>query len=110
MGIAQGPRQINTDFSLNKNFKVRERVNIQFRVDFFNLFNHPNFRGDQVFGYTPSSSVNCGTPNGNGLYLACSPTNNIVTAEVPTNQFGQSVRLRLVRDAKCNTASRSASS
>ena len=90
-GYCPGPRQINTDFSLNKNFKVRERVNVQFRIDFFNLFNHPNFRGDQVFGYTPSSGVNCGPADpGTGLYAPCSPVNNIITRENPTNQFGQS--------------------
>ena len=26
-----------------KNFRVSERQNVQFRAEFFNLFNHPNF-------------------------------------------------------------------
>src|SRR5437016_3979045 len=31
----------NVDFSLFKNFTFKERYNAQFRVEFFNLFNHP---------------------------------------------------------------------
>ena len=34
---------INQDFSLAKHFKIRERFGIQFRSEFFNLFNHPSF-------------------------------------------------------------------
>jgi hypothetical protein len=33
----------NVDFSVTKNFKFGERVSAQFRAEFFNLFNHPNF-------------------------------------------------------------------
>jgi hypothetical protein len=38
-----GPRNVNTDFSLIKDFPFRERMNVQFRTEFFNLFNHPHF-------------------------------------------------------------------
>lgn len=38
-----GPNFRNFDFSLTKNFKFGERVSSQFRADFINLFNHPNF-------------------------------------------------------------------
>lgn len=31
------------DMSLRRNFGLTERVNLQFRADAFNLFNHPNF-------------------------------------------------------------------
>ena len=31
---------------MHKNFKITERVNAQFRVDFFNLFNTPQFLGN----------------------------------------------------------------
>ena len=38
-----GPRFVNTDFSIIKNFALpfREGMNLQFRAEFFNLFNHP---------------------------------------------------------------------
>jgi hypothetical protein len=40
-----GPRYVNTDLSLLKDFPLsfRERMDIQFRAEFFNLFNHPHF-------------------------------------------------------------------
>ena len=37
----RGPRRINTDFSLIKNTRFLERYNLQFRAEFFNIFNHP---------------------------------------------------------------------
>jgi hypothetical protein len=33
----------NLDFSLAKNFHVGERLHAQFRAEFFNILNHPNF-------------------------------------------------------------------
>ena len=39
-----GPRFVNTDFSLIKDFPLsREGMNLQFRAEFFNLLNHPHF-------------------------------------------------------------------
>jgi len=40
-----GPGFVNTDFSAIKNFPVsfREGMTLQFRAEFFNLFNHPQF-------------------------------------------------------------------
>jgi Carboxypeptidase regulatory-like domain len=40
-----GPRFVNTDFSIIKDFPLsfREGMNVQFRTEFFNLFNHPQF-------------------------------------------------------------------
>jgi hypothetical protein len=40
-----GPRFVNTDFSAIKEFPLsfREGMNLQFRAEFFNLFNHPHF-------------------------------------------------------------------
>jgi hypothetical protein len=40
-----GPRYVNTDFSVIKDFPLsfREGMNLQFRAEFFNLFNHPQF-------------------------------------------------------------------
>ena len=38
-----GPPQKNVDFTLDKSFRLAERQDLRFRVDFFNLFNHPSF-------------------------------------------------------------------
>jgi hypothetical protein len=47
-GICAGPGNANVDFSLRKNFKVTERIHMQFQMDFFNLFNHPQYRADSL--------------------------------------------------------------
>jgi hypothetical protein len=39
----RAPGFFQWDFSLMKNFPVREKVTVQFRADFFNILNHPNF-------------------------------------------------------------------
>jgi hypothetical protein len=41
--ILEGPSFHNINASLVKNTALREEVNLQFRAEFFNLFNHPNF-------------------------------------------------------------------
>ena len=38
-----GPGYANVDFSVTKNTPISERVNLQARAEFFNIFNHPNF-------------------------------------------------------------------
>jgi hypothetical protein len=40
-----GPRFVNTDFSIIKDFPLsfREGMNLQFRAEFFNLLNHPQY-------------------------------------------------------------------
>jgi hypothetical protein len=37
-----GPGFSNIDFSILKNTRITERMRIQFRTEFFNIFNHPN--------------------------------------------------------------------
>jgi hypothetical protein len=41
--IVTGPGTNLVDFSLLKNIRINERHRLQFRTEFFNLFNHPNF-------------------------------------------------------------------
>jgi hypothetical protein len=38
-----GPGFSNVDFSVTKNTRLTERLNLQLRAEFFNIFNHPNF-------------------------------------------------------------------
>jgi Carboxypeptidase regulatory-like domain/TonB dependent receptor/TonB-dependent Receptor Plug Domain len=43
------------DFSLSRKFPITERLDLQFRADAFNLFNHPNFANPEAFiGFGPS--------------------------------------------------------
>jgi len=52
--ILDGPSYKNVNFSLVKNTRVREFTIIQFRTEFFNLFNHPNFGLPDNFVGSPS--------------------------------------------------------
>ena len=38
-----GPGYRNLDFSITKDTRIREQLGIQFRAEFFNILNHPNF-------------------------------------------------------------------
>jgi hypothetical protein len=62
--IFRGPGLVNFDFSLFKNFVVRERLRLQVRGEFFNLFNTPSFSNPGAtltaltFGVISSTSNN----------------------------------------------------
>ena len=47
-----GPGYIDTDLSVAKSIPLKESLNLQFRADFFNLFNHVNLG-------QPDSCVDC---------------------------------------------------
>jgi hypothetical protein len=59
--ILEGPGFQNVNISLLKNTRFTERVNLQFRAEAFNLFNHPNFNlpdnflGSPTFGRITSA-------------------------------------------------------
>ena len=38
-----GPDFVDTDFNVTKSTKITEKVNVIFRTEFFDIFNHPNF-------------------------------------------------------------------
>jgi len=44
------PGLFTDDFAILKNTKFGERLNVQFRAEAFNVFNHPNFSPPGVFG------------------------------------------------------------
>jgi hypothetical protein len=51
VGIFRGPNELNFDFSLFKDFplhKLRDSASLQFRSEFFNIFNHPLFQDPDV--------------------------------------------------------------
>ncbi|HUI74932.1 MAG TPA: carboxypeptidase regulatory-like domain-containing protein [Candidatus Acidoferrum sp.] len=84
-GYCFGPDYRNFDMQLAKNWTFKERYNVKFSMDFFNLFNHANFFGNNLEGVGFSANnLQCGT-------TACSPINNVVTGQAPGQQngFGQ---------------------
>ena len=62
-GILRGPHFRNLDFSLFKNFPIRESVKLQFRAEFFNIFNSPNFN-PPANSLTASTAFLPSTPGG----------------------------------------------
>jgi hypothetical protein len=75
-GTLTGPGLTETDISLMKNTRLSERCHLQFRAEFFNLPNHPNFG-------TPNPVVFSGA--------AFSPTAGLITSTATTSrqiQFG----------------------
>jgi hypothetical protein len=67
-----GPPFKEFDFSLVKNGTYHEWLNVQFRADFFNLFNHPNFSNPMLpaFGL---DFLNGGMPDANGRGIGSIP-------------------------------------
>jgi len=43
IGNLRGPKLVSVDFVLQKSFNLRETHQIEFRSEFFNMLNHPNF-------------------------------------------------------------------
>jgi hypothetical protein len=41
--VITGPPFRNLDFSVSKNFPITENIRLQYRGEFFNILNHPNF-------------------------------------------------------------------
>ena len=54
-GIVLGPGQFNFDVSVTKDTRIREKHNLQLRVEFFNLFNHPEFSNPGNARSTPAT-------------------------------------------------------
>ncbi len=52
--VLDGDGYQNVNFSVVKNTALRESLNLQFRAEFFNLFNHPNFDLPDNFLGSPS--------------------------------------------------------
>jgi hypothetical protein len=65
----------NWDFSVGKNFKFGERFGAQFRAEFFNVLNHPNFAnpygGQNGYGNNDPSAPGSTTPFAAGFGCGC---------------------------------------
>lgn len=58
--VLRGPKQTNVDFSIIKRLPFSESKSIEFRAEFFNLFNHGNFAN-------PISNLNAVTSSGGSI-------------------------------------------
>jgi hypothetical protein len=85
-GSCYGAPNTNVDAQLAKNWSIKEKYQLKFSMDFFDLFNHPNFNSSNLegSGFTSSSPVYCGGATATSGQ-PCSPTNNVITsASTPT--------------------------
>ena len=74
-GACAGPPIANVDFSIVKNWKMRERMKVQFRAEMFNVFNHPMFRfNGQNLGFNVSGLIPV-----NAAGTDCRPANDPTT-------------------------------
>ena len=108
-GSCLGSPTKNVDLSFYKNFSpkwltksfIGEAAKIQFRMEFFNVFNTSQFRGDSIGTTFYDGRVVCGS-----LATPCSPTNNLITGIVngdgtpatPNLNFGTAGNTRSARE------------
>jgi len=86
-GTCFGSPNTNVDFQLAKNWNVKEKLRVKFSMDFFDLFNHPNFNSANLEGTGFGAGSNAITCTGAG---PCSPSNNVIaTAPGLSAGFGQ---------------------
>jgi hypothetical protein len=79
LGLLCGSGFQDVDLSVSKNWKFTERRNAQFRAEFFNVLNHPNFFGiasigkaGDLFEYPTDANFGCSciTPDQTGDYVS----------------------------------------
>jgi hypothetical protein len=68
----RGPRAFFADSAVMKNFSITERVKAQFRMDIFNLFNHP------VLGFNNNQT-------GSGACIDCGGNGNVTDIEADSS-------------------------
>jgi hypothetical protein len=59
--VLTGPGLADLDFSVLKNTNITERVHLQFRAEFFNILNHPNFGTPNAVVFSSASSTPAST-------------------------------------------------
>jgi hypothetical protein len=90
-----GPGLASLDFSVTKNTSLTERLNLQFRSEFFNVLNRTNFGTPNAVVYTAAPASGSGCDNS---IAACpstpSPTAGVITSTATNSrqiQFGVKV-------------------
>jgi len=101
VGICSGPPSRDVDMGVDKNFKLTERIKLQFRMEFFNLFNHPQYVANDVNNnsrITFNSPVfgdangNVVTPDANGVLVGA--TQILSATPAPGSSYGRAQNVR----------------
>jgi hypothetical protein len=69
-----GPGLTTVDFSTFKNFALMEKMKLQFRAEFFNIMNHPNFAAPNFLN---DSNNSIGTGNAGIIGSTSTPSRQI---------------------------------
>jgi hypothetical protein len=79
--VERNPSRLNFDMAMEKHFNLKERANLEFRAEAFNVFNHTQYRiYDPAQGNQANNTVSCyANPYGTGANGASS-TNGGFTA------------------------------
>jgi hypothetical protein len=105
-GYCRGPSFVNSDLALYKNWRAAERLNIQFRLEFFNAFNRPNFIGGDLDSTGKGINVQWAPPSVVCGTMACddpaNPSQFVITGLAPgttiNDAFGKATRTRGPRE------------
>src|SRR6266571_2264487 len=88
-GQCPGPPIDNVDFAIDKNWRMTERTKLQFRLEMFNVFNHPQFRfnGQNLsFNVSGTTAVDA---SGNNCHNAPTTCVALSGGSAPGSTFGQ---------------------
>ena len=101
--IIVGPGISTFDFSLFKNVAVAEEVNLQFRAEFFNIFNRTNFGAfdNRIVQRARTESVDCSVYGSTGPSTGCSQL-----IKTPTDPLGFDYRTTGGRITQTRTTNR----
>jgi hypothetical protein len=86
--VADGPGAYEIDSSLEKRFRITERLAIKFRASAFNLLNHPEYK-------TPGASVGSVAGSGNNLSIKASSSFGRITGILNTGATGTGAPRRI---------------
>ncbi len=99
-GTCYGAPTVDMDMQLAKNWMIKEKVRVKFAMDFFDLFNHPNFNSSALegTGYAPAN-IACGGKYANNTAVPCSATNpqRVITDQSAVTGWGSVTALQVGR-------------
>ncbi len=85
MGL-YGPGLASVDFGLLKTTKIRERMTLQFRAEFFNVLNHLNLA-------YPIAALFTGTPTPTAILARTTTAGQITSPSVPSREIQLGLKL-----------------